>query len=45
MAAAPSHTLPAILAAVFLAVGLAVGLALWGEWGLLVFYNGGGLGC
>lgn len=38
--------LAAVLAgALPLAAGLAAGLWLWREWGLLVFLNGGGLGC
>ncbi|EKV28208.1 hypothetical protein C882_1209 [Caenispirillum salinarum AK4] len=45
MPAAPSHHTASLLAAILLAAGLAAGVALWGEWGLLVFYNGGGLGC
>ncbi len=40
----PSRAAPWIGAAV-LAVALVGGLALWSDWGLLVFLNGGGLGC
>lgn len=46
---APSPLGPSPLAtwgaAAVLAVALAAGLALWSDWGLLVFLNGGGLFC
>ncbi|SOD88871.1 hypothetical protein [Caenispirillum bisanense] len=32
-------------AAAILAAALAAGVALWQDWGLLVFLNGGGLFC
>lgn len=36
---------PALGGALVLAAALAAGVALWQDWGLLVFLNGGGLSC
>lgn len=36
---------PTIIAVLVLAAGLAVGAVLWRDWGLVVFFKGGGLLC
>jgi hypothetical protein len=42
---AASSLLPAVVGGLVLAAGLAAGLALWSEWGVMVFFKGGGLLC